>query len=134
MRKTDSLRLVLDRLAVDDGPFEVLRDTPMDGVALGRVSILYWPPNRCVGRASTYKVLHGAFGRAQHDRRRVIGQLALWLGVRPDKVEFLPPVPTRLVMPLTVSDTQGRQAYMASINSSTFHPCSELIGTELGMR
>ncbi len=134
MGKTDSLRLVLDRLAVDDGRFELLRDTPMDGVALRRVSILLGSPNRFVAQAGTHKVFHSAPGRPQHDRRRVIGQLALGLGVRPDEVEFLPPVPSKLVMSLTMNDTQVRKAYMASINSSTFHPCSELIGTELGMR
>ena len=32
--ETDSLRLVLDRLAIDDGALELLDDGPMDGVAL----------------------------------------------------------------------------------------------------
>ena len=86
MGKTDSLRLVLDRLSVDDGRFELLRDTPMDGVALRRVSIFFGSFNRFVAGAGTHKVFHGALGRSQHDRRGVIGQLALGLGVRPDEV------------------------------------------------
>jgi hypothetical protein len=36
--KPDSLRLVLDGLAVDDGRLELLRDTPMDGIALANTS------------------------------------------------------------------------------------------------
>ena len=32
--ETDSLRLVLDGLAVDDGALELLNDGPMDGIAL----------------------------------------------------------------------------------------------------
>jgi hypothetical protein len=38
MRETDPLRLMLDRLAVDDGRLELLGDTPMDGIALREVS------------------------------------------------------------------------------------------------
>lgn len=38
MRKTDALRLVLDRLAVDDGRLELLGDASMDGIALEQVS------------------------------------------------------------------------------------------------
>lgn len=41
-------------------------------------------------RNGTYKVLHGALGRAQHDRRRVVGHLALGLGVDADEVELFP--------------------------------------------
>lgn len=36
--ETDPLRLVLDRLAVDDGRLELLGDTSMDGIALKEVS------------------------------------------------------------------------------------------------
>jgi hypothetical protein len=39
VRETDSLRLVLDRLAVHDGRLELLSDAPMNGIALGQVSI-----------------------------------------------------------------------------------------------
>lgn len=39
VRQTDSLRLVLDGFAVDDGRLELLCDAPVDGVALdNRVS------------------------------------------------------------------------------------------------
>ncbi len=46
VRKSDSLRLMLDGFAVDDRRLELLCDTPMDGIALdwvGYPSLAHWP-------------------------------------------------------------------------------------------
>lgn len=93
-------------------------------------------PPRFWCRIQTHKVFHGALGRAEHHGRRVVGHLPLGLGVHSDEVEFIPPTPSELAMSRKTAMEEGLvgEPYMASISSSTFHPCSELMGTELGMR
>lgn len=46
MGETNSLRLVLDRLAVDDSRLELLDDGPMDGVTLHGVSFTVLPSSQ----------------------------------------------------------------------------------------
>jgi hypothetical protein len=69
MRQANTLRLMLDRLAVHDGCLENLRDTSMNGVT---------------------KIFNSAARGSEHDRLRVIRLLALGLCVHSDKVKLLP--------------------------------------------
>lgn len=152
--EADSLRLVLDRLAVDDGALELLDNGPMDGVAL---LLGCW--SACVSGVNTekgeraYKVFDRALVGAEDDGRRVVWHLALGLGVDSDEVQLLPPAtsvsllsvskcggplssPSNSPMPSTSEEPadSSRNTHMASINSSIFQPCSELIGTAFGIR
>jgi hypothetical protein len=82
----------------------------------------------------TYKVLHGALVGAKHHRGVVIGHLALGLGVDTHEVELLPTTIPTLSVSAMPDLQKGGITHIISINSSIFHACSELIGTEFGMR
>lgn len=89
MSETHSLRLMLDRGAIDDGMLELLDDGLVDGVTLWTTSAS--PPE--AGRAGsvvTYKIFDGAGGGAQHHRRAIIRQLSLGLRIDPTQVQVLP--------------------------------------------
>jgi hypothetical protein len=97
---------MLDRLAINDGRLEHLRNASVNGVTLFASSIsnpgfLIWilemrlrrgrpkgrPPHETV---LTYKIFNSAARRSEHDRLRVIRLLALGLRVHADKVELVP--------------------------------------------
>lgn len=106
------------------------------------------------GGEETYEVFDGALGGSENDGRRVVGHPALGLRVDADELEFVPPATSVsggfrtahcayiLMRPLCekrashIWETRrdDGKTYMASMSSSTFHPCSELMGTALGIR
>jgi hypothetical protein len=91
MRKSYSLRLMLDRLAVNDGVFELLHNRLVNRVTLIQlVSADEW-------RLEPYKVFNCTGRRSQDDGLRVIGHPSLGLGVHSAKVELLPHLLQKLV-------------------------------------
>jgi hypothetical protein len=86
----------------------------------------------------TYEIFNRRLAVAENDGLRVIGHLALGLGVDADQLQLIPPAgyTTLAYAHQGGKAARGgkRGAHMASISSSMFQPCSELIGTALGMR
>lgn len=96
------MRLMLDRLAINNGRLEHFRNASVNGVTLFGRSISNpgfliwildvrlrrgWPKGRPPHETDlTYKIFNSAARRSEHDRLRVIGLLALGLCVHADKV------------------------------------------------
>jgi hypothetical protein len=81
-----ALWLMLDRLAVDYCLSELLYDGLVDRVALCAL-LASLPP---LPKIKTYKVLHCASRRPEHDGSGIVGHFALGLRVDADEVQLVP--------------------------------------------
>lgn len=95
--QSDPLRLVLDRLAVHDGRFKLLRNTPVNSVTLRigwNVSVgLFLLPGwteRLVSPTNTYEVFYCAPIASQNYGCCVVWCFTLRLGVHPLELQLIP--------------------------------------------
>lgn len=98
MGQANTLRLMLDRLAVNDGCLENLRNTSMNSVTL-HIKTISNPVlhefegtkgRKYEGNGQAYKIFNGAARSSEHDGLRVIWLLALGLCVHSNQAELVP--------------------------------------------
>jgi hypothetical protein len=85
------LRLMFDGLSIDNRYLELFKDTSMNCIALfaesvSRVALVHFSPS-----GYTYKVLHCAFRRTEHNRGRIVRHFSLGFCVDTNEPEFVPP-------------------------------------------
>lgn len=127
-----TLGLMLHGFSIDNGRLELFSDAPVDcvalvgvvsSVAMAQTANLGWiglqSPRLCT---SLNEVRQVASSRASSP--------SAWC-----RLGRASTYPTCHGLAVFVQATiETIKTYMASINSSTFHPCSELMGTAFGMR
>ena len=136
MRESHTLRLVLHRLSVNDRGLELLNNASVDCVTLvGEVSVVVIAQTSNLRRVDLRSLrLYTLLNGAQQARNSPASCPSA--SCRLGRVSVYPTCSTGFISRMSrklYSRMRGK-THIASINSSTFHPCSELMGTAFGIR